>query len=303
MAEPRTIVRLAPGQRDLPYDLFNLHPLGPLLGAEVSGLDLRVSPTSAVRSEIERALLEWKVIFFRDQYLTAGQYAAFAQLWGKIEENPFMSNDENGDTSRLSVNDSEIGRQKVWCTDATWRSNPPKCCMQRIIEPPSVGTGDTVWADTGAAYDNLPKDVKTFIQPLDAVHDFVPSFGLSLPADKLKEYRLRFPLLAHPVVRTHPITFRKTLFINAAYTTHIPALTLVESEMLMRFLLAQASIPELQIRWRWRAGDIAFWDNRATWRYAVSDYFPQTRIAELIAIEGDVPFADQGIQGRHIQGG
>lgn len=289
-AGPRTIVRLAPGQDGAPYSLFDLRPLGPLLGAEIAGLDLRVPLTPELRVEVNRALLEWKVIFFRDQHLTADQHRRFARAWGELETNPFLPSGEDENILRFAMDDRKIGRQNVWHTDVTWRQNPAMGSVLRMIEVPSDETGDTMWADAGAAYDNLPEDVKAFVEPLVAVHDFVPTFGLFLPPDQLSSYRRRFPLVAHPVVRTHPVTLRKTLFVNATFTTHIPTLPLLRSEELLRFLFAQAHIPELQVRWRWKAGDVAFWDNRATWHYAVSDYFPHSRVAERVSIVGDVPY-------------
>lgn len=289
-AGPRVINRLAPGQDSPPYTLFDVKPLGPLIGAEISGLDLRAPMTTELRAEVDRALLEWKVIFFRNQHLTADQHRMFARAWGELETNPFLPHGADADITRFAMGADKIGRQNVWHTDVTWRKNPAMGSVLRMIEVPSDGTGDTMWADAGAAYDNLPEDVKTFIGPLVAVHDFIPTFGLFLPADQLRSYRQRFPLVAHPVVRTHPVTSRKTLFVNVTYTTHIPVLPLRRSEELLRFLFAQARIPELQVRWRWSAGDVAFWDNRATWHYAVSDYFPRRRVAERVSIVGDEPY-------------
>jgi taurine dioxygenase len=281
-AGPRTIRRFAPGQPDLPYTAFNLRPLGPLLGAEISGLDLRVPLPSAVRSEVNRALLEWKVLFFRGQRLTSEQHRAFARLWGETESDPFPSADA----------DWTAGQQNIWRMSTTWRSNPAAACVLGMLAAPAAGVGDMVWADAGAAYDNLREDVRSFIDELDAVHDFMPILDLSHPADAHREYREQFPPVAHPVVLHHPVTSRKTLFVNTAFTTHIPVLPPPKSEELLRFLFAQADIPELQVRWSWRAGDVAFWDNRATWHYAVSDYFPRTEIAERISISA----AGAGVQ-------
>lgn len=292
-AGPRIIKRLTPEQKDAPYRLFGLRPLSPLVGAEISGIDLRAPLESAVHSELERAVLEWKVIFLRGQHLRAEQYESFGQSWGEIEVDPFSSYPEREGPSGFRLN-SLAGGQNVWRTDGTWRINPVMYCMFHMIEATPDSVGDTIWADAGAAYDNLPEEVRLFVRRLEAVHDFMPSFGSQFPAGKMEEYRSRFPPVAHPIVCVHPRTLRETLFVNASYTTHIPALPLQNSEELLRFLFAQSIVPELQVRWSWRAGDVAIWDNRATWCYSASGHSSQPWTAERISIAGRPRFDDVG---------
>jgi taurine dioxygenase len=158
----------------------------------------------------------------------------------------------------------------------------------RAVEVPRAG-GDTLFADMAAAYDNLPADLRARIDGLTAVHDFTLPFGRSLDADELARRQAEFPPVEHPVVRRHPRTGRKTLFVNAVFTTHIVGLRPDASEDLLRLLFRQARVPEYQVRFQWAAGSIAFWDNRATQHYAVNDYFPQRRVMERAAILGDRP--------------
>jgi taurine dioxygenase len=158
----------------------------------------------------------------------------------------------------------------------------------RAIEVPQAG-GDTCFADMAAAYDCLPRRVKERIDGRVAVHDFTLPFGIGMDPEKLKEMQARYPAVEHPVVRTHPRTGRRTLFVNAIFTTHIVGLAEEESEELLKLLFKQAAVPEYQVRFKWAPGSIAFWDNRAVQHYAVSDYFPQRRVMERAAILGDRP--------------
>jgi len=141
-----------------------------------------------------------------------------------------------------------------------------------------------------AVYDNLPEEIKERIDGLTATHDFTHAFGPSLSKEALSAWQEEFPAVEHPVVRTHPETKRKTLFVNPAFTTRIIGLEIEESEQLLQYLFQQVQIPEYQVRFPWEANSIAFWDNRATQHYAVSDYYPNRRVAERVAIIGERPF-------------
>ncbi|MFF1609409.1 TauD/TfdA dioxygenase family protein [Amycolatopsis sp. NPDC058278] len=272
-----------------PYELFTLRPLGRVIGAEVDGVDLGAPVSADLREELNHALLEWKVLFFRDQRITSAQQRAFAANWGELETNPFIPQGDDDAVTRFERTAAMPGYENIWHTDVTWRPAPALGSVLRLIEVPPVG-GDTMWADMAAAYDNLPGDVRARIDGLTAVHDYLPGFDRFSDPALLARWQDRFPPVEHPVVRTHPETGRRTLFVNQAFTTHIVGLDRAESDRLLRYLFLQAHTPEFQVRFSWRPNSVAFWDNRATQHYAVNDYHPHVRIAERVAIAGDRPF-------------
>ncbi|WP_381805143.1 TauD/TfdA dioxygenase family protein [Streptomyces niveus] len=284
----RELRRVPEGWEDRPYELFGLVPQSRTIGAEIRGLDLSLPPSPAVRDELNRALLEWKVLFFRGQRLTTDAQRAFALNWGRLETNPLLT---AGDTDEVARFDRTAVPtfENVWHTDVTFRERPALGAVLQLREVPPAG-GDTIWADMAVAYDNLPREVRDRIDGARAVHDFVPGFARFHPAERLAAFQDVFPPVEHPVVRTHPETGRRMLFVNASFTTRIVGLEQAESDRLLRLLFQQAHVPEYQVRFRWQAGDIAFWDNRATQHYAVADYGTHRRVAERVAIAGDRPY-------------
>ena len=284
---PRVLHRSS--ESAVPYDLFTLRPLGRVIGAEIDGVDLGVPLGPELRAEVNRALLEWKVVFFRDQDITSAQQRAFALNWGALETNPFIPRGECDEVTRFVRTAAMPGYENIWHTDVTWRPEPALGSVLRLVRVPPVG-GDTLWADMAAAYDNLPVAVRERIDGLSAVHDYVPGFDRFSDLELLARWQDEFPPVTHPVVRTHPETGRRTLFVNQAFTTHIVGLDREESDRLLRYLFVQAHTPEFQVRFSWRENSVAFWDNRATQHYAVNDYHPHVRIAERVAIVGDRPY-------------
>lgn len=285
----RVLRRLPGGVEPRPYHLFGLRPLGRVIGAEIDGVDLARPLTEELRAELNRALLEWKVLFFRDQDITSAQQRAFARNWGELETNPLLPAGDSAEVTRFSRSATMPAFENIWHTDVTFRPNPALGSVLRLVEVPPVG-GDTMWADMAAAYDNLPADVRERITGLRAVHDFVPGFVRFADPELLAGRQADFPPVEHPVVRTHPETGRPTLFVNSAFTTHIVGLDRAESDELLRLLFVQAHVPEFQVRFHWTENAVAFWDNRATQHYAVNDYAPEIRIAERVAIAGDRPY-------------
>ncbi|WP_199430710.1 TauD/TfdA dioxygenase family protein [Qaidamihabitans albus] len=284
----RVLRRLPEGVESRPYELFDLRPLGRVIGAEIHGVDLGEPLWPELRAELNRALLEWKVLFFRDQDITAEQQRAFARNWGELETNPFIPRGDYAEVTRFARDASMPAFENIWHTDVTFRPEPALGSVLRLVQVPPVG-GDTMWADMAAAYDNLPAEVKSRIEGLRAVHDYVPGFERFSDREFLAGWQEEFPPVEHPVVRRHPETGRRTLFVNQAFTTHIVGLDRVESDRLLHLLFTQAHVPEYQVRFRWAANSVAFWDNRATQHYAVNDYQPHVRIAERVAIAGDRP--------------
>ncbi len=277
--------RLPEGRASAPYRLFGLRPLGPVIGAQIAGVDLRESLTPELFAELDRALLEWKVLFFRGQEISTDEQRAFALNWGQLEEHPVVPRGATKDVVRIEMNENNAGWQNTWHSDGPWRADPPLAFVLRMIVIPPSG-GDTLWADCAAAYDNLLPKVKERIAGLAGVHDFAELFGHMLDPDELAAKRAMFPPVTHPVVRTHPRTGRKMLFVNAGATSSLAGMAAAESEALLRELFEQAQVPEFQVRWRWQADDVAFWDNWATWHYAASDYYPSSRLAERVSIIG-----------------
>ncbi|MBP2478885.1 taurine dioxygenase [Crossiella equi] len=286
---PRVLRRLPEGTPERPYELFRLRPLGRVIGAEIEGVDLGAPVSPQLRAELHCALLEWKVVFFRDQDITSAQQRDFASRWGPLETNPLIPRGDSHEVTRFERTAAMPGFENIWHTDVTFRPNPALGSVLRLLRVPPLG-GDTLWADMGAAYDNLPAEVRARIDGLSAVHDFIPGFARFADPDLLAAHQDTFPPVVHPVVRTHPETGRRTLFVNQAFTTHIVGLDPQESDRLLRHLFSQAHLPEVQVRFTWRPNSVAFWDNRATQHYAVNDYHPHARVAERVAIAGDVPY-------------
>ncbi|MFF8572223.1 TauD/TfdA dioxygenase family protein [Streptomyces sp. NPDC015408] len=291
MYEGRRVLRRLPeGWRERPYEHFEVVPQARTIGAEIRGVDLSRPLGATLREELNRALLEWKVLFFRGQHLTSGQQRDFAGHWGELETNPLLSAGASADVVRFDKGAGGAPTyENVWHTDVTFRERPALGAVLQLREVPPFG-GDTMWADMAAAYDNLPPEVKERVDGARAVHDFIPGFARFYGPERLAPHQDLFPPVEHPVVRIHPETGRRMLFVNTSFTTRITGMDRAESDRLLRFLFQQAHVPEYQVRFRWQAGDVAFWDNRATQHYAVGDYGSERRVAERVAIAGDRPF-------------
>ncbi len=290
---PRIAPRVPDGWTDQPPTRFTIRPIAPLIGAVIEGVDLADPVDDELFHELNRALLEWKVIFFRDQDITSQQQAAFASRWGGLESHPFVKQlvdqPEQVEVLRLEKGPKNSGFENAWHSDVTWRECPSLGSVLRAIEVPEVG-GDTLWADMGAAYDGLTPAMKEHLDGKIAVHDWITTFGRGMDEATRDALRVDFPAMEHPVVRTHPETGRKTLFVNRAFTHHIVGMDPEDSEALLQFLYARAAFPEYQCRFRWRAGDVAFWDNRSSQHYASSDYAPARRVMDRITVIGDRPY-------------
>ena len=251
------------------------------IGAEVSGVHLGAAATDdGLLAEIRALLLRHRVLFFRDQDISAADHPGLVRIY----KSPDAPNDRY---------------ENAWHTDATWREKPPFGCVLRCVECPPVG-GDTMWANMVEAYARLPEDMKAKIATLRARHSIEASFGAAMPIEKRLALKAQFPDAEHPVVRTHPETGEKILFVNA-FATHFTNFHRPENvrfgqdavpgaAQLLQYLISQAYIPEYQVRWRWKPNSVAFWDNRSTQHYAVMDYPPCHRKMDRAGIKGDVPF-------------
>ncbi|MGO4310707.1 TauD/TfdA dioxygenase family protein [Pseudomonas sp. KB_15] len=270
------------------------------IGAELTGVNLADAVhDDGLFAEIRAQLLKHRVLFLRDQDISRAEHVAFAQRFGELEDHPVVGSHPEypGLVQVYKKPDSPVDRyENSWHTDATWREAPPLGCVLRCLECPPVG-GDTMWANMVEAYKHLPDDVKVRIEGLRARHSIEATFGAAMPIEKRLAIKARYPDAEHPVVRTHPETGEKVLFVNS-FTTHFTNFHTPErvrvgqdftqgSSELLRYLTSQANIPEYQVRWRWKPNSIAIWDNRSTQHYAVMDYPACHRKMERAGIIGE----------------
>jgi taurine dioxygenase len=273
---------------------FEVERLGVKLGAEVRGLDLTAPIDRDTFAAFEAALIEHKVLVLREQHLTTAQHVAFSRLFGELEVHPMRPQGEFPEILVLDNHkDNPVLSTDVWHSDTTFRENPTKYTILRCQIMPKLG-GDTLWADMEAAYEGLSDPFKRMLEGLRAVHDF-QNFRVLFKNTGEDRARLRkmeelFPNPSHPVLRTHPVTGRKSIYVNRQFTLRIEGLEPMESGALLDVLFAQAQVPEYQFRLRWSPDTIVLWDNRSTQHYAANDYYPERRRMERTAVVGDMPY-------------
>ena len=279
---------------------FRIKPLSPTIGVEIEGIDLRQSLDEDTYKAMRTALIRHKLLVFRDQDITPAQHVRLAARFGELEVHPVFKHHPDHPELVLLGGDQKVkARENIFHTDVSWRECPSMGSMLRCIECPEVG-GDTLWVNMAAAYANLPEDVKERLAGLYAVHDVMPAFGARMTPQECEVNRHKFPPAMHPVVRTHPESGEKILYVNEAFVTHLANYNQVAEvrmgfdfrlgEMdLLQYLYRQAATPEYQVRLRWRPNTIAFWDNRSTQHYAIQDYFPAVRRMMRATIIGDRP--------------
>jgi taurine dioxygenase len=282
---------------------LQVEPLTCAIGAEIGNVNLGVaSREPELAQQIYQLLLKHKVLFFRDQDITRAEHVAFARHFGELEDHPVAGSDpENPGLVRI-YKSPELPNDRyenAWHADATWREKPPLGCVLRCVEAPPVG-GDTMWANMVLAYEKLPAHIQKQIEPLRARHSIEATFGAAMPIEKRLALRAQFPDPEHPVVRTHPETGEKILFVNP-FTTHFTNFHNAQNvrygqdyapgaSQLLEYLVSQAQIPEYQVRFRWKPNSMAMWDNRSSQHYAVIDYPACHRKMERAGIKGDKPF-------------
>ncbi|MCF8588075.1 TauD/TfdA dioxygenase family protein [Gordonia liuliyuniae] len=273
------------------------------LGAELFDVDLAaVAHDDVLFAELRSLLTEHKVLFARDQSISRRDHVALARRFGDLEPHPILASDpEHPGLVRIykDLDSPPEHYENAFHCDATWRACPPFGSVLRCVDGPSVG-GDTIWVDMVAAYAALPPEVKARIDGLRARHSIEASFGAAMPDEQRAELHRAFPDAEHPVVRIHPDTGQRILFVNS-FATHLTNYHTPENirfgydyapgaAELLQYLIRQASVPEFQVRWRWTPDSFAIWDNRCTQHYAVQDYWPAVRRMERAGIVGDRPF-------------
>ena len=275
---------------------LDIKPIAGTLGAEISGVDL-AGADEALVAEIEQALYAHKVVFFRGQSLTPDQQVAFSRKLGPVyTDHPAYLPILEGHPEVVVLNGQEGGRANVWHSDISISAKPPMGSVLYMKTCPSFG-GDTMWADMTAAYEDLSDRMKTYLEGLTAYHDLTGtvrtlvrerSQGSKAPTGKMPDMGA-LPSASHPIVRTHPATGRKILYVNPTFTSHIEGLPPAEADAVLAFLFEHQSQPEYQCRWRWQEGDVGIWDNRATHHYAIADYGESPRVIHRTTIEGEAP--------------
>jgi len=271
------------------FTRFTPQRLSPALGAELIGADLTRLDDRLIE-ETGKALLRYKVVFFRDQHdLTRAQHVAFARAFGELEIHPATPKDQpDPEILRISHGPNSRGQENNWHSDVTWRAKPSLGSILRAVTLPELG-GDTLFANMVLAYQDLDPDLKARLREMTAIHDIARVFARRLGKDPSSLHD-KFPPQEHPVIRTHPETGENLIYVNVAFTDHIVGLPRQESDRLLNSLFRLAWRPEYQCRFKWAPGSLAFWDNRACQHYAASDYFPSVRIMERVTIAGDRPY-------------
>lgn len=274
--------------------IVNVRPLTPAIGATVEGVDLAAPLSDGEIARIRQALDDRLVLFFEDQSLTPVQQRDFAARFGELYRHPFYPGHEAAPEVMVLAHDANHrANSDRWHNDVTYLERPPQAAVLYAEEIPDLG-GDTLWANMYLAYETLSEPLKEFVSRLRAVHSFAKNFtperftALDME-DRRDAIYAEHPPVSHPVARTNPATGRKALFVNADFTSHIEGLSARESEALLQLLFEHMARPEFQVRWRWSAGTVAFWDNRWTQHCALADYFPNRRVVRRATILGDRP--------------
>ena len=260
-------------------DELTVQPINPTIGAEIGGVDLGQPLSAQTRADLKALLLRHKVLFFRDQEISRDQQVAFALNFGELYAHPTGGTETHRVVQPIAAETfRKLERpENHWHTDTSWRIDPSFGAVLRAVDIPEVG-GDTIWADGAAIYRGLPDDLKAQIDDLYVIHDY---------QDALVRSGVTYPLVAHPIVRTHPETGEDIFWVNFSLKPRIVDLERAESDALLARLYAEVKKPEYHARFRWRKNSVAFWDNRAGLHYAVRDYGDYPRVMERVLIASD----------------
>jgi taurine dioxygenase len=275
---------------------ITIKQITPAIGAIVEGIQLSESLSQDNLAFLQDILFKYQILFFRNQPITPQQQLAFAANFGDLHIHPiYPVLPELPEIMLIDTHEGFLPDNDNWHTDVTFSQTPPLGAVLAAKQLPSVG-GDTLWSSNSAAYEALSEPFKQLLDGLTAQHSVVKSF----PADRWasgEEAQAKYnaavakhPIVNHPVVRTHPVTGRKGIFVSEGFTTRINELNQRESDLILNYLYTHIAKPEFTLRWNWQVNDIAFWDNRITQHYAVADYLPERRIMHRATIVGDKPY-------------
>jgi taurine dioxygenase len=270
------------------YQAIRVEKLTPHVGAEVHQVDLSRPLDERTFKEIHDALIDNGVVFFRDQHLTPDQQKAFGRLFGELHIHPAAPKEVPEHPEILVIHADESSKRvagEVWHSDVSCDPEPPMGSILYMHELPPVG-GDTLFASMYAAYEGLSDSMQRFLEPLTAMHEGEHVYRGRYGYDEAGKV---YPKAEHPVIRTHPVSRRKALFVNRGFTTRIVQLKRPESDAVLQFLYRHVEVPEYQCRFRWQVNSIAFWDNRCVQHHAMWDYYPQRRHGHRVTIKGDTP--------------
>lgn len=269
--------------------MATIRPLTPVIGAEIEDADLDALDDELF-GQVHDALMAHQVIFFRDQDISVEAHKALGARFGELVAHP---NDPGleGHPDVMIIHADETSKRIAggqWHSDVSCAAEPPMGSILRLFTVPESG-GDTCFASMYAAYDALSTPMKAFLEGLTAIHDGEPYYrGVNELLGRDDGGR-SYPRSEHPVIRTHPVTGRKAVFVNEMFTTHIVGLPRAESDAILALLYRHVRREEFMCRFRWAPNSIAFWDNRCTQHFAIWDYFPQTRSGYRVTIRGERP--------------
>jgi len=274
---------------------MDIEPITPSIGGMVAGVDLSQPLDKPTFLAIEAGLMDRQVLIFRDQTITPEQQRDFAGRFGKLHVHPVYPRlDHVPQIMVLDTALNDLRDNALWHSDVSFAKAPPMGAMLVARKVPQTG-GDTLWASATAAYDGLQDALKRLLEGLTATHDLAKSFPVErfgtteAALAQLEKAKRDNPPVSHPVIRVHPVTGKRAIFVNEGFTIRIDGLDAAASEALLNLLYRHVTRPEYTMRWHWRAGDVALWDNRVTQHYATDDYRPQHRIMHRATIIGDRP--------------
>ncbi len=268
------------------YDVLDVKPMTRRIGAEIFGVDLGQPLSNRQFEEVHQALTQYQVIFFRDQEMTHDAHKDFGRKFGNLAIHsgvPGLAEHPEIVAIHADANSKFVAGEN-WHSDLTCDPEPPLGSILYMKVLPEFG-GDTCFASMYAAYETLSDKMKAYLEGLSAEHDANPVYKAIFP-----DIDRKYNCSVHPIVRTHPVSGRKSLFVNPSYTSRIMGVPKAESAAILAYLYQHAQNPDFQVRFRWKKNSVAFWDNRCTWHQAIWDYFPDTRTGYRVTVAGDKPF-------------